>query len=432
MPALDLYDRAWPIWTYAELNAPAKFVHDVEGRRGFAVTSLVSGGCIVSGSTLRRSLLFNNVRVNSFSTIEEAVILPNVEIGRNVRLNKVVIDRGVHIPEGLVVGEDPDRGRKAIPPHRIRHLPDHAVHDQRADRSEMTKVLAVASEVFPLVKTGGLADVVGALPGALKNHGIDMRVLVPGYPAVIGGLEGTGSRLHSIKDLFGGPARVLAGKAAEPRSSRSRRAASLQPAGQSVSRSRRPGLARQLEAVRARSASSPTTSAAAQCPRSCRTSSMLTIGRQRSLPFISAPAPQTRTKVIVTVHNLAFQGNFPAHDFRRPPLARKGFRHRRRRVLRRRRAISRAGCNLPMRSPPSARPTPRKSARPAGGMGLDGLLRARHGVLSGIVNGIDTDVWNPETDTNIAATYTAAKIVGARRQQAAGREAIRSGGRRRS
>jgi glucose-1-phosphate adenylyltransferase len=112
VPALDLYDRAWPIWTYAELNAPAKFVHDVEGRRGFAVTSLVSGGCIVSGSTLRRSLLFNNVRVNSFSTIEEAVILPNVEIGRSVRLNKVVIDRGVHIPEGLVVGEDPEEDAK--------------------------------------------------------------------------------------------------------------------------------------------------------------------------------------------------------------------------------------------------------------------------------------------------------------------------------
>ena len=112
VPALDLYERTWPIWTYAELNAPAKFVHDVEGRRGFAVTSLVSGGCIVSGSTLRRSLLFSGVRVNSFSTIEDAVILPYVEVGRNVRLKKVVVDRGVHIPEGLVVGEDPEEDAK--------------------------------------------------------------------------------------------------------------------------------------------------------------------------------------------------------------------------------------------------------------------------------------------------------------------------------
>jgi glucose-1-phosphate adenylyltransferase len=112
VPALDLYDQSWPIWTYAELAAPAKFVHDIEGRRGFAVTSLVSGGCIVSGSALRRSLLFTGVRVNSYSTIEDAVILPYVEIGRSVRLKKVVIDRGVHIPEGLVVGEDPEADAK--------------------------------------------------------------------------------------------------------------------------------------------------------------------------------------------------------------------------------------------------------------------------------------------------------------------------------
>jgi glucose-1-phosphate adenylyltransferase len=108
VPALDLFDRAWPIWTNAELVAPAKFVHDEDGRRGMAVSSLVSGGCIVSGASLRRSLLFTGVRVNSYSSAEDAVILPYVEIARNVHLKKVVIDRGVHIPEGLVVGEDPE------------------------------------------------------------------------------------------------------------------------------------------------------------------------------------------------------------------------------------------------------------------------------------------------------------------------------------
>ena len=108
VPALDLYDRTWPIWTNVELNAPAKFVHDIDGRRGMAISSLVSGGCIVSGSVLRRTLLFSDVRVNSFSTIEEAVVLPFVKIERNVRLKKVVIDRGVRIPQGLVVGEDPE------------------------------------------------------------------------------------------------------------------------------------------------------------------------------------------------------------------------------------------------------------------------------------------------------------------------------------
>ncbi|WP_158814488.1 glucose-1-phosphate adenylyltransferase [Methylocapsa sp. S129] len=107
VPDLDLYDNNWPIWTYGEITPPAKFVHDEEGRRGSAVSSLVSGGCIVSGAALSRSLLFTGVRINSYSRVHEAVIMPYVEIGRNVQLSKVVVDRGVIIPEGLIVGEDP-------------------------------------------------------------------------------------------------------------------------------------------------------------------------------------------------------------------------------------------------------------------------------------------------------------------------------------
>jgi glucose-1-phosphate adenylyltransferase len=107
-PELDIFDRDWPIWTYSELTAPAKFVHDLDGRRGHAVSSLVSGGCIVSGSTLRNSLLFNRVRVNSYAQVESAVVLPDVNIGRGARLTKVVVDHGVHIPEGLAIGEDPE------------------------------------------------------------------------------------------------------------------------------------------------------------------------------------------------------------------------------------------------------------------------------------------------------------------------------------
>jgi glucose-1-phosphate adenylyltransferase len=106
-PELDLYDRDWPIWTYAELKPPAKFVHDEDGRRGMAVSSLISGDCIVSGASLKRSLLFTGARINSFSTLEEVVMLPDCTVGRNVRLKRVVIDGGVNIPEGLVVGEDP-------------------------------------------------------------------------------------------------------------------------------------------------------------------------------------------------------------------------------------------------------------------------------------------------------------------------------------
>jgi glucose-1-phosphate adenylyltransferase len=108
VPALDLYDRNWPIWTYSEVNPPAKFVHDKEGRRGQAVSSLVSGGCIISGAGLRRSLLFTGVRVNSYSRLEGAVVLPFVNVGRRASLKRVVIDRGVEIPDGLIVGEDPE------------------------------------------------------------------------------------------------------------------------------------------------------------------------------------------------------------------------------------------------------------------------------------------------------------------------------------
>ena len=105
-PQLDLYDHDWPIWTYSELSAPAKFIHNEEGRRGVAVSSMVSGGCIISGSHLERCLMFTGVRTNSYSTLEGVVALPYVQIGRSAHLTNVVIDRGVNIPEGLVVGQD--------------------------------------------------------------------------------------------------------------------------------------------------------------------------------------------------------------------------------------------------------------------------------------------------------------------------------------
>ena len=108
VPDLDLYDRDWPIWTYGEITPPAKFVHEEEGRRGEAISSLVSGGCIISGAALRHTLLFTGVRVHSYSTVTNAVVLPYVRIHRHARLNNVVIDRGVQIPGGLVVGEDPE------------------------------------------------------------------------------------------------------------------------------------------------------------------------------------------------------------------------------------------------------------------------------------------------------------------------------------
>ena len=107
-PELNMYDKDWPIWTYQEQLPPAKFVHDEPGRCGQAINRLVSGGCIVSGATVRNSVLFSNVLVRSFSEINQAVVLPDVQIGRGCRLSKVVIDRRCRLPDGLVIGEDPE------------------------------------------------------------------------------------------------------------------------------------------------------------------------------------------------------------------------------------------------------------------------------------------------------------------------------------
>jgi glucose-1-phosphate adenylyltransferase len=105
-PTLDMYDTKWPIWTYQEQLPPAKFVFNRDDRRGMAVDSLVSGGCIISGSKVDRSLLFSRCRINSYSSLSESVLLPGVTVGRHSRLTRVVIDRGCQIPSGTVIGED--------------------------------------------------------------------------------------------------------------------------------------------------------------------------------------------------------------------------------------------------------------------------------------------------------------------------------------
>jgi glucose-1-phosphate adenylyltransferase len=113
-PQLDLYDRRWPIWTYQAQLPPAKFVHNQAGRCGMAIESMVSGGCIISGRTLR-SLLFSSVRVHSYAQVEWSVLLPEVEVGRGARLQRVVVDRGCTIPDGMVIGEDPaDDARRFV------------------------------------------------------------------------------------------------------------------------------------------------------------------------------------------------------------------------------------------------------------------------------------------------------------------------------
>jgi glucose-1-phosphate adenylyltransferase len=121
VPSLNLYDLDWPIWTYQEQLPPAKFVFDDDGRRGMAVDSLISGGCIVSGSEVRRSVLFSNVHVKNYCSIEDCVILPNVEIGNNVVLKRAVVDKRCRLPDGLQVGVDPAMDRKRF------HVTDRGV-----------------------------------------------------------------------------------------------------------------------------------------------------------------------------------------------------------------------------------------------------------------------------------------------------------------
>lgn len=111
-PELNLYDRDWPIWTYQEQMPPAKFVFDDDDRRGFAVDSLIAGGCIISGATVKRSLLFTSVNVHSWASVEDSVILPGVDVGRHAVIRRCVIDKQCRIPEGMQIGVDPEVDRK--------------------------------------------------------------------------------------------------------------------------------------------------------------------------------------------------------------------------------------------------------------------------------------------------------------------------------
>jgi glucose-1-phosphate adenylyltransferase len=112
LPELNLYDDKWPIWTYQEQLPPAKFIFDDDERRGMALDSMVSGGCVISGATVRHSLLFSNVRVNSYSELQDVVALPNVSFGRDCRITRAVIDKGCELPDGTIIGADAEADAK--------------------------------------------------------------------------------------------------------------------------------------------------------------------------------------------------------------------------------------------------------------------------------------------------------------------------------
>ena len=149
LPDLDLYDRAWPIWTYGEITPPAKFVHDVDGRRGVATSSLVSGGCVVSGAAISRSLLFTGVWAHSYAIVHETVALPYSQIGQGARLTKSGDRLRRHNPRRSDRRRGPGTRRQALPPHRERRHSDHATHARQARPTAALIALSIASKTYP-------------------------------------------------------------------------------------------------------------------------------------------------------------------------------------------------------------------------------------------------------------------------------------------
>jgi|GEM_PF-1753316 len=158
-PELNIYDKDWPIRTAHSQLPPAKFVFDQDERRGYAVDSLVSGGCIISGASVRKSLLYNSVRVHSHAKMDGAVVLPECEIGRHCELRNCVIDRGVSLPEGTRVGVD---------------------HEEDLARGFRVSIAAEHGG-YPGGKVGGIGDVIAQLPTALRAQGSSVDILLPSY-----------------------------------------------------------------------------------------------------------------------------------------------------------------------------------------------------------------------------------------------------------
>ncbi len=271
----------------------------------------------------------------------------------------------------------------------------------------MIKVLAVASEVFPLVKTGGLADVVGALPAAMAPHGVDMAVMVPGYPAVLSAL-GQRSELLRYEDLFGGVATLVGGSSAGLKML-------VLDAPHLFDRPGDPYLGPggadwpdnwQRFAALGRAASDIGKAAIPSFVPSVVHAHDWQAALSVAYLHVST---ERRARTIVTVHNLAFQGVFPSSIFAELGLPDRAY------------AVDgiefygrvsylKAGLQFADAITTVSPSYAAEITTPAGGMGLDGLLRKRAGVLSGILNGVDTAVWDPAADPHLPANYTAAQL----------------------
>ncbi len=287
------------------------------------------------------------------------------------------------------------------------------------------RVLSVASEVFPLVKTGGLADVTGALPGALAAEGVAVRTLVPGYPAVTGAIEGA-RPVHRIADLFGGPAQVLEARAAgldllvldAPHLYARPGNPYLEPEGRDW-----PDNALRFAALALEAAEIGGGAVAGYVPDVVHAHDWQAGLAPAYLHFRAAARSGNdhagaRPGTVMTVHNLAFPGKLPASLLARlglPPAAYAIEGVEFHGTI----SLLKAGLQFADRIT-TVSPSYAAEIRTAeAGMGFDGLLRARADVLSGILNGIDTTVWNPKSDKRIAARYDRATLDKRARNKAA-------------
>ncbi len=271
----------------------------------------------------------------------------------------------------------------------------------------MIKVLAVAAEVFPLVKTGGLADVVGALPAALKPHDVEMRVLVPGYPAITSALKKT-EPLHEYGKLFGGKATLVAGTAAgldlividAPHLFDRAGNPYLAPGGGDW-----PDNWKRFAALGRAAADFGTGKIGAFRPDVVHCHDW----HAGLAPALLHYAKGRAAKSVLTIHNLAFQGNFPVTIFPSLGLPETAFTvdgiEYYGNV-----SFMKGGLQLADAITTVSPSYAAEICTPGGGMGFDGLLRARRDVLWGILNGIDTEVWNPANDGVLAASYTATSL----------------------
>lgn len=272
----------------------------------------------------------------------------------------------------------------------------------------MIRVLAVASEVYPLVKTGGLADVVGALPAALRHHGIEMQVMVPGYPAVMAALKDA-KPIHAYKDLFGGPGRILAGPA-QGLDLMALDAPHLfdRPGNPytGADGSDWPDNWMRFAALSRAAADVGSRKIKAFAPDIVHAHDWQAALTPAYLHF----APKPAAKTVMTVHNLAFQGQFPATIFPSLDLPDQAF------------AIGgveyyggvgflKGGLHFADAITTVSPSYAEEITTPENGMGLDGLLRERRDALTGIVNGIDTDIWNPASDDHLALSYVPRNFV---------------------